>query len=213
MNVRGLKIQCLLILTRETIGIGSNLIWASIGTLIRTAIQVSYHRDPQTFQGMSPLHAEMRRRLWATIMEMSVQAVFNSAMPPLISLGDFDTGPPLKINDDEIGKSTETPPIPHPPTVYTQTALQLHLHRSFPPRLEAIRLSPSFRGDPFSSNPIAKLIPYFNFSGNASSSSVLPRGQCLAPNLVHCPRANMAIGGRISRREVSTSKIITCSVN
>jgi hypothetical protein len=55
MNVRGLKIQFLLILTRETIGIGSDLIWASIGTLIRTAMQLGYHRDPQTFQGMSPL--------------------------------------------------------------------------------------------------------------------------------------------------------------
>jgi hypothetical protein len=147
MNIRGLQIQCLLILARETIGIGSDLIWTSIGTLIRTAMQLGYHRDPQNFHGMSPLHAEMRRRLWSTIMEMSVQAAFNSAMPPLISLDDFDTGPPLNINDDEFGKSTETPRIPHPLTVYSQTALQIHLHRSFPARLEAIRLSSSFRGD------------------------------------------------------------------
>jgi hypothetical protein len=132
VSIRGLQIQCLLILARETIGIGSDLIWTSIGTLIRTAMQLG-HRDPQTFYGMSPLHAEMR-----------VQAAFNSAMPPLISLDDFDTGPSLNINDDEIGKSTETPPIPQAPNIYTQTALQLHLHRSFPARLEAIRLSSSF---------------------------------------------------------------------
>jgi hypothetical protein len=148
MNIRGLQIQCLLILARETIGIGSDLIWTSIGTIIRTAMQLGYHRDPQTFHGMSPLHAEMRRRLWATVMEISVHAAFNSAMPPLISLDEFDTGPPLNINDDEIGKSTETPPLPHPSTVYTQTTLQLHLHRSFPARLEAVRVSSSFRVDP-----------------------------------------------------------------
>lgn len=148
MNIIGLQTQCLLNLARETIVVGSDLIWSSIGTLIRTAMQLGYHRDPHTFGSISPLHAEIRRRIWATIMELSVQAAFSCAMPPLISSDDFDTGPPLNINDDEIGKSTTTPPIPHPPTDCTQTTLQLHLHRSFPARLEAIRITSTFRGEP-----------------------------------------------------------------
>jgi hypothetical protein len=86
---------------------------------------LSYYRDPQIFQGMSPLHAAMRRRLWVSIMEISVQEAVASAMPPLVSLDDFDTEPALNINDDEIGKSTKTPPILYPPTVYTQTTFQL----------------------------------------------------------------------------------------
>ena len=147
MNMRGLQIQCLLILARKTLGIGSDFNWSAMGILVRAAMQLGYHRDPKKFQGMSPLHCEMRRRLWATIMEMNLQAAFNSAMPPLISLDDFDTEPPLNINDDEIGKNTETA-VPHPQTVYTQTSLQIHLHRSFPSRLEAVRVSSTFRGDP-----------------------------------------------------------------
>ncbi|KAH8594962.1 hypothetical protein B0O99DRAFT_624053 [Bisporella sp. PMI_857] len=148
MNIRGVQTQCLLIIARETIGIGSDLIWSSIGTLIRTAMQLGYHRDPQTFKGISPLHTEIRRRLWATIMEMSVQASFSIAMPPLISLDDFDTEPPLNINDDEIGKSTITSPVPHPPTAYTQTSLQYHLYRSLSTRMEVVRITSSFRSDP-----------------------------------------------------------------
>jgi hypothetical protein len=74
MNLSGLQIQCLLILARETLGIGAGLIWISTGTLIRTAMQLGYSRDPKHFPEKSVLHVETRRRLWATIFELAMQA-------------------------------------------------------------------------------------------------------------------------------------------
>ncbi|TAQ84786.1 hypothetical protein B7494_g6891 [Chlorociboria aeruginascens] len=148
MNLSGLQVQCLLILARETIGVGMDLVWISAGTLVRTAIQLGYHRDPRRFPGISILHAEMRRRLWATILDIGIQACLHSAMPPLISLHDFDTEPPLNVDDDEINKTTKTPPPSKPITTFTQTSLQIILLKSYGTRLEISRLTTDFHFEP-----------------------------------------------------------------
>lgn len=145
MNVNGLQIGCLLQLARETVGIGADLLWTSASTLVGAAMQLGYHRDPKHFPGMSILHAEIRRRLWATIMEMALQASFDSAMPPRFSLDDFDTEAPANIDDADISKTTSTPPISHPLTTYTQTSLQILLLNSLPTRLAIGRFTADFR--------------------------------------------------------------------
>lgn len=147
MNITGIQIQCLLILARETLGIGSELLWISAGSLLRSAIQLGYHRDPKHFPGMSILQGEMRRRLWATMMELGLKESCSTAMPPLISMRDFDTEPPANINDTDITQEMKNIPTSQDLTTYTQTSLQIIMLQSFPVRLELAGIMTDFRTD------------------------------------------------------------------
>lgn len=134
----GLQVHCLLILARQIWCVGGDLIWVSMGTLIRTAMQMGLHRDPQHFPEMPVLHAEIRRRLWATILEMTVQSSIDSGMPPMLSFDDFDTEPPSNNNDEEMNESTKTLPQ-HPKGTATDTSAQLILRSTLRSRLRAAR--------------------------------------------------------------------------
>lgn len=82
--------------------------------------------QPHGILSMSLLKAGMRRILWATVVEMAVQASLDSAMPPRVSLDEFDTAPPSNINNDEIDEWT-TESEPHPKKSYTSVSPQLIL--------------------------------------------------------------------------------------
>ncbi|KAJ9642687.1 hypothetical protein H2204_002335 [Knufia peltigerae] len=144
LNINGLQIHCLTILARQTFAIGGDLVWMSMGSLIHRAMQMGLHRDPTHLQTMSILQSEMRRRLWATIIEMVLQASLDSAMPPRISFDDFDTLAPSNVNDDEISEDTSTPSgnslVPHARNIYTSTSIQLFLLDSLPTRLRILHL-------------------------------------------------------------------------
>ena len=148
LNLSGLQIHCLVLLARQTTGVGGDLVWISIGSLIRMAVTMGFHRDPKLFPRMSVLHAEIRRRLWATVLEMTVCSSFDSGNPPLISPSDWDTEPPSNINDNEIDETTKEPPISKPSDVYTQTSLQIQLLKSLHTRLEISRFISDFRFQP-----------------------------------------------------------------
>ncbi|OTA58346.1 hypothetical protein K449DRAFT_373818 [Hypoxylon sp. EC38] len=146
LDVTGIQIYCLTILARQIFSIGGDLVWGSIGSLIHVAMQIGLHRDPKHIPGISVLKAEVRRRLWATILEMVVQASLDSAMPPRISFDDFDTEAPSNVNDDEMDEST-TSLQPHPKGTYTSTSMQLILLDLLPTRLRILNLLNSLHSE------------------------------------------------------------------
>ncbi|KAI1426390.1 hypothetical protein F5Y12DRAFT_279311 [Xylaria sp. FL1777] len=139
LDVLGLQVHCLAMLARQIFSIGGDLVWLSMGSLIHRAMQIGLHRDPKHLPSMSLLQAEVRRRLWYTILEFLVQSSLDSAMPPRISLEDFDTESPSNNNDDEIDESV-TALQPHPRGTYTSTAMQLLLIDSLQSRLRIVQL-------------------------------------------------------------------------
>jgi len=139
LDIDGLQIYCLTILARQIFSIGADLVWISMGSLLFTAMQMGLHRDPKHLPSMSVLQAELRRRLWASILEMLVQSSLDSAMPPKISFDEFDTEPPSNINDDDMDDMTIVIQ-PRPRDVYTKTSMQLMLLDSLQTRLQVLQL-------------------------------------------------------------------------
>ncbi|KAK4183413.1 putative transcription factor [Podospora australis] len=135
LNMTGLQVMCLLHLARETCGVECDLTWISAGHLLRTAMYIGLHRDPDNLPGTSVFRAEMSRRLWATVLEMVLQSSLDSGGPPLISMSDFDTRTPSNYDDDQLIDSDTCTPNPRSPGAFTQTTVQLALLRSFPTRL------------------------------------------------------------------------------
>jgi len=135
MSFEGLQIMCLLHIARETWGVGSELGWVSAGSILRVAMQMGLHRDPDNLSKMPTLHAEIRRRLWATVLEMVLQSSMDSGGPPLVTVSDFDTRQPSNFDDEQLTENEQPPPVPRPLSSFTQTTVQLALLRSFPTRL------------------------------------------------------------------------------
>lgn len=135
LNLGGLQIHCLLLLSVQVNAIGADLTWISAGALLRAAMIIGLHREPSLFPQIPVLEAEIRRRLWATVLEITVQSALDCGMAPTISEHDYDCGLPSKIDDDQIDESTETLPPAKPIDVYTQTSGQLALASHLPLRL------------------------------------------------------------------------------
>lgn len=148
LHISGLQIHCLILIARLDNGVAGDLIWNSAGALIRTAFQMGYHRDPKFLPHMSTLHAELRRRLWATVLELNIQASLDSGMPGLISIADYDTEPPANLDDDDIDEHVTIPPTSKPTSVFTQASLQIRLLSSMKLRLLIVAHSNNIRMEP-----------------------------------------------------------------
>jgi hypothetical protein len=148
LHISGVQIQCLVLLARLDNAVAGDLVWISAGALLRIAFQMGFHRDPKYLPPMSQLHAELRRRLWATIVEINVQSSLDSGMPPLFSLEDSDTEPPANINDADLNEGMQVRAASQPAEVYTQTSVQRLLFSTVLQRLEIVRQANSVRLDP-----------------------------------------------------------------
>lgn len=139
LNIIGIQIHCLTLLARQLFSIDGDLVAISAGSLITSAIQIGLHRDPKYLPSMWVLQAEIRRRLWATILELVVQSSLDSAIPTRITLDDFDTQAPSDINDDDIDEFTTIVPTQASKS-YITFSPQLMLFRSLPIRLKTLHL-------------------------------------------------------------------------
>ncbi|ATY63521.1 C6 zinc finger domain [Cordyceps militaris] len=146
LDTGGLQIYCLLIVARQIYSVGGDLVWMSLGSLLHRAMQLGLHYDPKHFQGMSVLKAELRRRLWYTILELLVQGSLDTAMPPRISPEEYDTEPPSNINDSDLDENTQAL-HPKPESECTDTTLQRHLVYALPARIRIVRYLNGIKAD------------------------------------------------------------------
>lgn len=137
LSLKAVQVHCLLALSRQVNQVGSDLVWISAGSLLRMAMQMGLHQDPELLGQMDPRQKHIRRRLWYTIMELNVQAAIDSGMPPMITDGDYTTRPP----PDEMAGSDAA-------TAAGQPSLQGVLARSLSVRLRATRAINSMQEEP-----------------------------------------------------------------
>ncbi|KAK8119613.1 uncharacterized protein PG998_004239 [Apiospora kogelbergensis] len=141
LTVTGLQNLLLLHLAREVAGVSGDLTWISTGSLLRSAIAMGLHRDPRRLPKMGRMQAEMRRRLWNTTLELTLQSCLNGGAPPMISLNEFDTGSPSDCDDSDLEGSDEiqSEPAMAPAHGFTDMSAALALRKSFPIRLAIVK--------------------------------------------------------------------------
>ncbi|KAL1960078.1 hypothetical protein VTO42DRAFT_250 [Malbranchea cinnamomea] len=120
-----------------------------MGIVIRHATSLGLHRDP-THDGstVSPFQVEMHRRLWSTIVLIEVQQSITSGMPPLIKHNDYDTLPPMNVNDEDLDPLSTPADIvtPRPNDECTDSSFQIIITQSLPPALEIVAEANSLSG-------------------------------------------------------------------
>lgn len=147
LNMAGLQIQILVILAKQVCNVEGDHVWILAGSLLRTAMYLGLHRDPTHFGKINFFHAEMRRRLWATVLELTAQSSLDMGMPPMISMQDYDTKPPSNINDADLHEQDDSALNIQPAKACTHCSIQIAFAESLPLRLEVIRLINSLRFD------------------------------------------------------------------
>ncbi|KAG0650421.1 Transcription factor lepE [Hyphodiscus hymeniophilus] len=81
------------------------------------------HRDPNLLvEKCSAYEMEMRRRLWATVMEFELQASIDRGMPSSLAGLTIDCPPPLNINDEHFAEQSVKLPLAKPSEEFTRTS-------------------------------------------------------------------------------------------
>lgn len=136
LNIRHLQNVILLLLAQETVGVKADMIWISAGSLLRMAMFMGLHRDPARLFKFTGRAAEMRRRIWNTILELSVQLSMRAGQAPLLSLEDFDTAPPGNFDDEQL---SEDEPVAKPDSEFTQVSIARAMRKTLPLRLAIVK--------------------------------------------------------------------------
>ena len=138
-----LQVACLTCLLEASVS-GTDSIhhcWVQVGDLYRKAICFGLHRDPKTLaNNMTVRQSEMRRRLWVTILELSLLLSMQAGRTPLISTLEYDACPPSNLGDDELidRPISEAAELSEQSARPTSISVQLALHDSFNTRLTII---------------------------------------------------------------------------
>ncbi|EMD86155.1 hypothetical protein COCC4DRAFT_59578 [Bipolaris maydis ATCC 48331] len=136
LGIQYLQNSILLLLARELVGVGEAFVWISLGSVYRTAVYIGLHKDPSQLPAMTTLEAEMRRRMWNTVLELSLQMSMMSGGPPLISQEEYNTAPPGNFDDEDLLRAD---PVAAHDRDFTQTSVAIALRKTLPVRLAILK--------------------------------------------------------------------------
>jgi hypothetical protein len=104
------QIRFLLCLTKQTTARKYKRSWTEIGTLLRFCMSAGLHRNPDLIRKTTtPLEKELRRRIWAAVIDFELQASFDRGMISAPWLLQSDTPAPSNVHDEEFTTAL-TPP-------------------------------------------------------------------------------------------------------
>lgn len=135
-----IQVMCLLLIARQAIAYEGDLAWLAAGSLLREAMMIGLHRDPINFKSVSPFYAEIRRRLWATIVELDLQAALDTGVPVGISEDDYDCAPPSNLDDEDFSFNSTTVPVSKPSSLLTRTSFQVSLAHTVGTRIRIVKI-------------------------------------------------------------------------
>ncbi|RYP30567.1 hypothetical protein DL766_004839 [Monosporascus sp. MC13-8B] len=111
--------------------------WTHLGLIVRMAMTMGLHRDPSEFgQKISPFWAEIRRRMWYTILEFDIQMSTQCNLPCSIRHGDFTCRPPRNINDEDLWPDMIELPESKPIEQDTDCRIQVFAASTMPGRFK-----------------------------------------------------------------------------
>jgi hypothetical protein len=96
-------------------------IWILSGTILQIAIHMGYHRDAKNFPSITPFAGEMRRRVWAMIVQLDFSISTQLGLPTLIKASQTDTAEPRNLYDSDFDEDSSALPESRPETEVTPT--------------------------------------------------------------------------------------------
>ncbi|KAI1269217.1 fungal-specific transcription factor domain-containing protein [Xylariaceae sp. FL1019] len=85
-------------------------LWFELGTIIRLAFRMGYHRDPSRLPRVSAFDGEMRRRLWLNIVQLDSLMSYQTGFPSMIPSECCDTRVPSNLEYSDLRRDMTTVP-------------------------------------------------------------------------------------------------------
>lgn len=140
IDISTLQTETLLLLARQLQLLSPDKLWCATGALVRSAMVMGLHLRPAEFKKISPFHAELRRRIWVTIVQMDLQASMAASMPSIVPDIDFNQLAPANLNDADFDESTTELPPSKPLYEWTDSLAQVTLAMSLTQQLKVVSL-------------------------------------------------------------------------
>ncbi|KAK4939705.1 hypothetical protein LTR10_020095 [Elasticomyces elasticus] len=126
----------------------NNSSWALWGLIIRIAMRTGYHRDGSHFPTIPPFQAEMRRRVWAMIVQWDMFLALQFALPRMIVPSQCDTADPRNLTEDDLDSNMLELPPARPPSAKTNAQFHVDKNRLIEVIAEVADMSSSLRPPP-----------------------------------------------------------------
>ena len=143
------QIHCIIFIAENINDIKRKRTWTASGTLSRLAMATGLHRDAEMVnllhgnlehRRVSLFDQEMRRRIWATIVELELQTSLERGMPATLRDAIVDCGPPLNVDDHDITPSMDKKAVSRPVSEYTRSSFLYYSHSILPLRQDLVSL-------------------------------------------------------------------------
>lgn len=142
------QVNILLFLARRMNCVKIKREWAAAGHLLRIAQAAGLHREPTILSTkISVFDQEMRRRLWATILELELQMSIDRGMQAAVGPEGWDCRAPSNIDDEDFDTPSKELPAPKSLAKYTRTSFLALAQQSAPLRIELLARVNSIRSN------------------------------------------------------------------
>ncbi|KAK4140591.1 uncharacterized protein C8A04DRAFT_14798 [Dichotomopilus funicola] len=103
--------------------------WLPLGIMVPLAVSGGYHRDPDGFPGISVFAGEMRRRVWAAVVQMDLRLSIQMGLPHLLKATQCSTAEPRNLLDADFDEHSAVLPVSRPETEVTPVLYSLAKNR------------------------------------------------------------------------------------
>lgn len=137
VDLETLQCEVLLLHATRMVSSRNQESWTQLGFIVRMAMTMGLHRDPDEFPQLQlrPFYAELRRRLWYTIMDMDLHVALACNLPCAVREGEFTCRPPRNLDDLDIHPDMRQLPPSKPIDEPTSTQLQAYASRTLHHRI------------------------------------------------------------------------------
>lgn len=90
-----------------------------IANLVQIALHMGYHRDAKHFTSISPFEGEMRRRVWAMIVQLDFSISTQLGLPGVLRQSHVETSRPRNLFDYDFDEEAAALPDSRPETEVT----------------------------------------------------------------------------------------------
>lgn len=133
--IHTLQTRTLLLLLQELNLVEPQELWTQSGMLIRQAMCMGLHQDPEEYSEISIFDKDIRRKLWTTIVELDVQFSLASGTPGAIMPSHLNLRETVNIDDDELTEDLQNYPTSKSYNSWTNAMPHIALSASLGDRL------------------------------------------------------------------------------
>lgn len=138
LNIYSLQTQTLLLLVHQNNNASPSALWKESGDLVRSAMIMGLHLEPEEYPEFCLFQREQRRKLWRTIVELDIQFSLAASMPTALRVSDFQLRDLINADDTDLAEEMAEYPTDKGHQIWTDAIAQIALGQSLRERLDAV---------------------------------------------------------------------------